>query len=46
MLFGSSLAAGPFVVPVWDLLLLFLFVFFVSRGDEGSELVAAVDGAA
>ena len=49
MLFGSSLAAGPFVVPVLDLLL-FFFLFFEFRDDElddeGSGPVAVADGAA
>ena len=43
--FGSSLAAGPFVVSLLDLLFFFLF-FFVSRDDEGPGLGAAADGAA
>ena len=40
--FGSSLAAGPFVVSVLDLLLSFFF-FVVSRDDGGSGLVAAAE---
>ena len=48
-MFGLSLAAGPFVVPVLDLLL-FCFLFFELRDDElddeGSGPVAAADGAA
>ena len=46
VVFGSSLAAGPFVVSGLDLLLFFFFVFFVARDDEGSGLGAAADGAA
>ena len=42
MKFGSSLAAGPFVVSVLDLLLSFFF-FVVSRDDGGSGLVAAAE---
>ena len=42
VVFGSGLAAGPFVVSVLDLLFFFLF-FFVSRDDEGSGLVAAAE---
>ena len=47
VVFGSSLAAGPFVVSGLDLLLFFFFVFFVARDDdEGSGLGAHADGAA
>lgn len=47
MVFGSSLAAGPFVVSVLDLLLFFFLFFFVFRDDdEGSGLCAAADGGA
>ena len=46
VVFGSSLAAGPFVVSVLDLLLFFFFFFFVPRDDEESGLGAAADGAA
>jgi hypothetical protein len=45
--FGSSLAAGPFVVSVLDLLLFFFLFFFVFRDDdEGSGPGAAADGGA
>ena len=44
---GSSLAAGPLVVPVVDLLLFFFLFFFVFRDDdEGSGPCAATEGAA
>ena len=43
VVFGSSLAAGPFVVSVLDFLLFFFFVFVVSTDDEGSGLVAAAE---
>ena len=47
MVFGSSLAAGPFVVSVLDLLLFFFLFFFVFRDDdEGSGPGAAAEGAA
>ena len=33
VVFGSALAAGPFVVSVLDLLLFFFLFFFVFRDD-------------
>ena len=46
-MFGSSLAAGPFVVSVLDLLFFFLLLFFfVFCEDEESGLVAIADEAA
>ena len=47
MVFGSSLAAGPFLVSGLGVrLLFFLFFFFVFREDEGPGLVAIADEAA
>ena len=46
VVFGSSLAAGPFVVSGLDLLFFLSFVLFVPRDDEEPELVAIADGAA
>jgi len=46
VVFGSSLAAGPFVASGLDLLFFFSFVLFVPRDDEEPELVAIADGAA
>ena len=43
VVFGSSLAAGPFEASVLDLLFFFV-IFFVFRNDEGSGLVAPPKG--
>ena len=43
VVFGWSLAAGPFVVSVLDLLLFFFLFAFGFCDDEGSGLVAAAE---
>jgi len=43
VVFGSSLAAGPLVVSVLDLLLFFFLFGFGFCDDEGSGLVAAAE---
>ena len=38
VVFGSSLAAGPFVVSVLDLPVFFFLFFFVPRDDEDEDI--------